>query len=377
MSTRLTTWFLLMTLAAHAHAVCPLRPGSAQLQEAARDDEDFLRKYAISRLLACGFADARSDLELALPLPGTDVSAFGHRDASDLLLKTNSALSGHVLLQRPREFVAEYAREQSKQSAALRLTPAGHAGAATRLEHAVPDLVALLRERLPADQLKRLDTHFERVLIAHEVRTGFLDQARARLEHLSGDPRLNDAPRFYQVPRDWVAQTREALALPSPMAPPMSDWVIDLTGNAYKESCLPWSFGDVCALQPAGLRADMLLGNGDRTGAITVLLRNEWARTMYDMVSCNRQLGQLLGERYSPDALRAGWAAAERSVRIAGADSGFVLYGVELPLPRAALVVDASTGEAVERPLTLEQALNLIRKSDLYHALFVDADDAR
>lgn len=373
MCIRVITGFLLLALAFASQAACPPRLGGAELQQAARLDQYFLRTYAISRLLACGFTEARTDLELALPLPGTDMSAFGTYDAAYIRSATQSGLSAFMLSLRPREFVVQFVREQRKQSASLRLSPADFAIAAKRLETDIPAIVALLRERLPADELEWVDTYLERVLIAHEVRTGQSAAALERLDSLDHDPRLKETamPGEYAPNRQWVRDTRVALAETSPVGPPATDWVLNLTTTSgYQESCADPLTDQGCALLPAGLRADTLLRNGDQSGAIEVLLRNEWTRSQVYRVSCRQQLLPLLHERFTAEALRSGWLAAEAAIRVGGTDNGFQLYGVDLPLPRAALVHDTVAREFVERPLTREQATALMRGSDLYQALF-------
>jgi hypothetical protein len=81
----------------------------------------------------------------------------------------------------------------------------------------------------------------------------------------------------------------------------------------------------------------------------------------------------LLKRSYPGDRLRQGWLDAEGSIRTDGERPGFLLYGVELPLPRAVRENDPDDpAQTIERPLRRDEAIAYLRDWGFFTALFPD-----
>jgi len=117
----------------------------------------------------------------------------------------------------------------------------------------------------------------------------------------------------------------------------------------------------------------MLRAQGDDDGTRSVLLRNEWKSPAASSVTHALRLLPLLKRKYSVDTLRQGWLDAEGSIRTEGERPGFLLYGVELPLPRAVRETDpADPSRTIERPLRRDEAIAYLRDWRVFAALFPD-----
>ncbi len=362
MNRLLVCWFLFV--AASTQAACPPMPTTAQIADAqARSDDGtaWLQRYAFARTLKCGWEEALPAAERALEAAQDDPG------------RSNEA-AVIVALMHPQDVVESYLDDADEPGddpwlRPLMLRPDERDAAVRRLDQAIPGFVALLESH--AVGATSLSAYAQIALVAHEVRQGELAQARSRLERLVLAPAAPSDVDEEDDSAEQVARLRAALAPMSPVEPEPADWVLDRTGRLNRRTCGYAQLGS--GIDPAGLRADMLRAQGDDDGARAVLLRNEWKSPASSDVTHALRLLPLLKRKYPGARLRQGWLDAEGSIRTEGERPGFLLYGVELPLPRAVRETDpADASRAIKRPLRRDEAVAYLRDWNLFVALFPD-----
>lgn len=208
--------------------------------------------------------------------------------------------------------------------------------------------------------------------MAHEVRSGEIAAARSRFERLASLPAArSDEDDDADDSAELISRMRAALAPMSPIEPEPTDWVLDRVGKTYRRFCSLEQLGS--GIDPSGLRADVLRAQGDDAGALAVLLRNEWHGPAPSGITHAPRLLPLLKRSYPGNRLRQGWLDAEGSIRTDGERPGFLLYGVELPLPRAVRENDPDDpAQTIERPLRRDEAIAYLREWRFFTALFPD-----
>lgn len=363
MNRLLVCWFLLV--AASAQAACPPIPSTAQIADAqARSDDsaEWLQRYAFARTLKCGWDDALSAIERAL-----EASQDGHAKR----LHEGAVL---LALMHPQDVVDSYMEsDELDEDPWLRpflLRPHERDAAVRRFDQAIPDFIALLAGQAGGD--RTFETYAQIALVAHEVRSGEITAARSRLERLASLPAArSDEVDDEDDSAELISRLRAALAPMSPVAPETTDWVLDRTSKTYRRFCGLEQLGS--GIDPSGLRADVLRAQGDEAGALAVLLRNEWRGPAPSGVTHAPRLLPLLKRSYPGNRLRRGWLDAEGSIRTDGERPGFLLYGVELPLPRAVRENDpGDPAQTIERPLHRDEAIAYLRDWRFFAELFPD-----
>lgn len=365
MNTNLALVLLLATPA--LQATCPPLPTATEFARQAQADEDWLPRYAFARTLKCGWDEALPAIERAMQ------ARRGQGEDDEF---REGAMA--VAIMHPQDLVVAYAEESDEAEQdpwlrPLRLRPDEYDSAVRHVEQAIPRLFAVLADTAVGET--NLDSYLQVALIAHEVRSGEMAAARARLERVSaayvGRP-VADDDDIVEV----LQRTRAALAPVSPVESTATDWVLDRSGTTRRGSCGLEQLGS--GIDPAGLRAQMLRAQGDTAGAIAVLLRNEWRGPDHSGVSHALRLLPLLRERYPGRLLQQGWLDAEGSIRTQGEHPGFLLYGVELPLPDAVRETDpADPARTTERPLRHDEALAYLREWQFVRILFPNGVPAR
>ncbi len=364
MSRLLVCWFLLA--AASVRAACPPIPSTAQIADAqahSDDSAEWLQRYAFARTLKCGWDDAVPVIERVLEAPQDSQAKRFHEGAV------------LVALMHPQDMVDSYIEESDEldDDPWLRpflLRPDERDAAVRRLDHAIPDFVALLASQ--AGGGRTFEAYAQIALVAHEVRSGEIAAARSRLERLASLPAaLSRDEDDDDDSAELISRLRAALAPMSPIEPESTDWVLDRTGKTNRRFCGLEQLGS--GIDPSGLRADVLRAQGDDPGALAVLLRNEWRGPATSGVSHAPRLLPLLKRSYPGNRLRQGWLDAEGSIRTGGERPGFLLYGVELPLPRAVRENDPDEpAQTIERPLRRDEAIAYLRDWRFFTALFPD-----
>lgn len=312
-----------------------------------------LQRYALARTLKCGWDAALPAVERAVQVSQASVDGFGDEAAV-------------LAFIHPGDMVLSYIEEMDELDdedawlRPLRLGPDEHAAAMNRAEEAIPLFIEFLTRN--AVDNPKFHGQAQIALIAHEARVGEVAAARGRLERLAGDSGDSELA-------ETLDELRRALDSTPPGVPTAADWVLDRTDNRLRRLC---GFAQLASgIDPSGLRAGMFAAQGDHAAAIAVLLRNEWLGPSRSGVTHLPRLLPLLRQRYTAQALRQGWLDAEGSIRIEGEQPGFLLYGVELPLPRAVRENDpADAARIVERPLRRDEAVAYLREWSLYAALF-------
>jgi hypothetical protein len=366
MNRKTATGFLGMALGigmAAVHAACPPLPVSAELaaRQQAEDGARDLYEYAVLRLLKCGWDEA---------VPAFDAALDASRQPGQ------PDLQRHILRMGtwdPRDLAGIYARwsrDREDWLHPLRLREDEIDAATRRLEAAVPRFFERLQARADGSPPPPLDRLVELVGAVHDVRRGEVARGRARL-----DRQAQMQPGLTDVEASLVRKAgklRAALDLQSPMQPEPLEWVLDRRSSIYAESCGARAHGSP-ALDPLGLRADLLRADGDTAAALALLLRHEWGGPEPLTVRHWRRLQPLLEQRYSRAQLRQGWLDAERSMHTDDAQPWLLLYGVELPLPSAVLEDDpADPQREVRRPLRRDEAVAAARATPLFAELFPD-----
>ncbi len=361
MNRLLVCWFLFA--AASAQAACPPMPSAAQIAKAqARSDDaiEWLQRYAFARTLKCGWDDALPAIERALEATQDSHAERFHEGAVLLAL------------MHPQDVVENYVEESDELADDRWLRPfllrPGERDAAVRhFDQAIPKFVALLAGRAGGD--RTFEAYAQIALVAHEVRSGEVAAARSRLERLASSPVVLSEDDEGEDSAELISRMRTALAPMSQVGPEPSDWVLDKTGGTNRRICGFAQLGS--GIDPAGLRADVLRAQGDEARALAVLLRNEWRGPAPSGVTHALRLLPLLKRSHPGDGLRQGWLDAEGSIRTEGERPGFVLYGVELPLPRA--VRENAPGDpsgTIERPLRRDEAIAYLRDWSFFEVLF-------
>lgn len=364
MNRLLVCWFLFV--AASAQAACPPIPSAAQIAAAqARSDDatEWLQRYAFARTLKCGWDDALPAIERALEATqGSSAKRF-HEGAV------------LIALMHPQDVVESYFEESDELADDRWLRPfllrSGERDAAARhFDQAIPKFVALLAGQAGGN--RTFETYAQIALVAHEVRSGEIAAARFRLAGLAPSPAaLSDEDDGDDDSAELISRLRAALAPISPVEPESTDWVLDRTGKTNQRFCGLEQLGS--GIDPSGLRADVLRAQGDDAGALAVLLRNEWRGPAPSGVTHALRLLPLLKRSYPGNQLRQGWLDAEGSIRTEGEHPGFLLYGVELPLPRAVRENDPDDpAQTIERPLRRDEVIAYLRDWSFFEALFPD-----
>ncbi|WP_257387061.1 hypothetical protein [Tahibacter caeni] len=352
-----------LMLAAATQAACPPLPAPAELaaQQQSADSARDLFEYAVLRLLKCGWDEA---------VPAFDPALEASRGSGQSNLQRNILLLGTA---DPRDLAgrgARWSRDRDGWLGPLRLRDDEIEAATRRLEAAMPRFFERLLERADGPLPPPLDRLAELVLAVDDVRRGDVARGRDRLDRAAQmQPGL---PAYEAAMVRQAAKLRAALDPQSPVEPPPQAWVLDRRSSIYTESCGVPGRGNP-ALDPLGLRADLLRADGDPGAALALLLRHEWGGPEFPMVSHWRRLQPLLERRYSRAQLRQGWLDAEGSIHTDDAQPGLLLYGVELPLPSAVLEDDPADPErSVRRPPRRDEAVAAARATPLFAALFPD-----
>jgi hypothetical protein len=361
MNRLLVCWFLLA--AASVQAACPPIPSTAQIADAQAHSDDsveWLQRYAFARTLKCGWDEALPAVKHALGAPQDGHAKQFHQGAV------------LIALMHPQDVVESYVEESDELDSdpwlrPFSLRPDERDAAVRRLEQAIPDFVALLAGQAGGDST--FGTYAQIALVAHEVRSGEIAAARSRLERLASLPAARSDEDDDSA--ELISRLRVALAPMSPVEPESRDWVLDRTGKTNRRFCGLEQLGS--GIDPSGLRADVLRAQGDDAGALAVLLRNEWHGPAPSGITHAPRLLPLLKRSHPGNRLRQGWLDAEGSIRSDGERPGFLLYGVELPLPRAVRENDPDDpARTIERPLRRNEAIAYLREWRFFTALFPD-----
>lgn len=338
-------------------AACP--PPLSELQIAAfSDDRDDAIGYALARVLKCDWEDAAPFLERSLSLK---VAADGAEDGLFAVV--------YALGVDPDNFIGDFSQAMADSAEpamrALALTPGEERQARARFEAALPKLVALVRKHAPPASI---DALLELALVGQDVRNHRVEDARARLERLEQDAAQREAGDVNL--RDALAELHKALYPESgPVQQPSAGpWVLDRT-RYRRFRCGFQAWGP--SLDGASVRAAMQSASGDLDAAVATLLQDDW-RSQIDGVG--RHTGELvrtLHQRYGEQDLSQAWSDAEASLRIEPGFAGVTLFGQFLPMPSAVREDDpaGASGAFRERPLTREEALDLLRHSGLGQAM--------
>lgn len=364
MNRETATGFLGMALAAAmAQAACPPLPAAAELaaRQQAEDGARDLYEYAVLRLLKCGWDEA---------VPAFDAALDASHRPGQPDLQRNILYMG---TWDPRFLAGTYARwsrDREDWLRPLRLREEEIDAATRRLEAAVPRLFERLQARADGSLQPPLDRLAELVGAVHDIRRGEIARGRDRL-----DRQAQMQPGLTSTEAALVRQAAKLRAVLDPQSPGEYEpqaWLLDRRSMVYTESC-----GEVGrsnpALDPLGLRADLLRADGDTTEAFALLLRNEWVAGAFPVALHWRRLQPLLEQRYSRAQLRQGWLDAEATIHTGDERPGLRLYGVELPLPSAVLEDDpADPRRSIRRPLRRDEAVAAARATPLFAALFPD-----
>lgn len=364
MNRETATGFLGMALAAAmAQAACPPLPAAAELaaRQQAEDGARDLYEYAVLRLLKCGWDEA---------VPAFDAALDASHRPGQPDLQRNILYMG---TWDPYFLAGTYARWSLGREdwlRPLRLRDEEIDAATRRLEAAVPRVFERLQARTDGSLQPPLARLAELVGAVHDIRRGEIARGRDRLDRqVQMQPGLTgtEAAMVRQA-----AKLRAVLDPQSPVEPEPQAWVLDRRSTVHTETC-----GEVGrsnpALDPLGLRADLLRADGDTTEAFALLLRNEWVAGAFPVALHWRRLQPLLEQRYSRAQLRQGWLDAEATIHTGDERPGLRLYGVELPLPSAVLEDDpADPRRSIRRPLRRDEAVAAARAMPLFAALFPD-----
>lgn len=361
MMRRWMVWLLCFAAAPAASFACPPSlHDDPQVFVQARSGELWGRfRYAMARVLKCEWDEARPAVASAMDA----LRVHGSKSALATVYQFGE--------MTPHDAVDLFRRHSdpsgAPELASLQLRDDERDAAAQRFEDAIPKVVALAAERAGGELPRPHSTFAGLLLVAHDVRTGALDDARARLERIAAVPVDVDQPDLRAIRQS--RRMREALEPMSPL-PAAERWVLER--NVYVETCGTAVTAD-SALDPAALRAGLLVKAGDTNGALAVLLRNEWQFTRTDGTSQARRLRELLTERYSPERIRQAWRDAEASVNVAGDMPSFRLFDVELALPYVVRDYDPNgSGVTIERQPERDEVIAHMRSSSLFTALFPD-----
>lgn len=350
-------------------AACPEPPKDPTVL----GDTTVRMRYALARLLKCGWSDAEPMVLSTLDDWAVDVdlpARANPRRFRELRGDRMSQIGFLVSALSPIDavhYLADYGASDDPWFSPLRLAEHEHVVAAQRLEAAIPPLVHAFVARLGSPAQRPLSSYAALVLAVHEARSG--NSARAEIDRLAtlvdhaaqGDTSVVRSAEQLRAAFDAAPDSRTA----------RPHWIVDR--NGYVESCPPLSPGS--AFDPDGVRAERRYAAGDLAGAIAILLRHEWDMTReLAGVMHSRRLRALLAERL-PEALWAeAWNAAEASVVVDGPTPGFRLFDVELALPVGVLDQEADGRPApLRRALRRDEALALMRESPLYQELFPSA----
>ena len=354
---------LVLMVFATASWACPPVPSGAAMKELKQSGSEDLSNYAFARLLKCGWQEAKPSFSLAL-----DASRAEDDEAGASLI--------FLLMMNPRSLVAEFSQEGFEEQpllAPLAIGPDEAELAVQRFEDAVPAIAALMREKLTME--KDTDSALEFALASAELRLGRLDDARQRLDRLQRS--VSDADKDTDEGDDMqgeLAQMRTAMDETATETDSASDpaWIVDHTTSRAQRLLHCGGVG-LPVMDRASIKSQAQLARKETDAAIGTLLQARWRDLVTGRSDATPDIMHLLKLRYSKPAMQQAWTDAEASIRIEPNFAGLNLFGQFLPLPSAVREDDKtspSPGAYTERLLTQDEALALMRGTDLHKVIF-------
>jgi hypothetical protein len=345
---------------------CPPLPASTAIEELKESGSEDLSEYAFARLLKCGWQDAKPMFGAALDIARDEADAGG----SSMIV---------LLVMNPRGMVSAFAEDTYEHQPLLAPLAIGSSeteAAVHRFEDAVPGMVALVREKLRLDQ--DAESMLELALASHEVRIGKVDDARRRLDRLQPtlSPSGSEADSSDDT-RNVIAQMRVAMddTTSSDADSPQTAWIVDRTTPTGQRKFHCGGVGLSMLMDSANIKSQAQMARKETDAAIGTLLQARWRQLASGKSESIPDIMHLLNQRYSKSEMQQAWADAEASIRIEENFAGLTLFGQFLPLPTAVRKDDTTSSKPnayKERPLTQDEALALVRGTDLREAIFAE-----
>lgn len=377
----------LLALAALPHCAIAGAEGCVPLPDRAAlralDSED-LKLLAVNRWVKCGWDQAEPAMQRWREVARADWRRQRRNDhlpydrqAEALENDFNAELSD-LLGINPAELYNELQRFQ------LMPAPDDAAGlsdillldidAATQWRHyenGVPAAVAFVRRDFERDASTALT--LELLLVEHDARNAQLDAARARLDRaeaawnraVAGDAGAAASSREAMHYR--LEQLRRVLAPVAPVSavPGAEDWTLYRDSGRF-----------VCGTADLEERRhgvsylrDHVLQLADPDDALTELLTSAWRSEIGGDSRHTALLLKLLRERHDEAALEQGWREALASIRADDSVVGMTFHGRFLPLPNRVVEDGDSAGTTRERPLSVQELVELVQATPLYRVM--------
>ena len=345
---------------------CPPALSSAAIEELKQSGSEDLSEYALARLFKCGWQEAKPVFSEAL-----DAAHAEGDDADSRVI--------YLFAMNPRSVAAGFAEEVYEDQpllAPLAISSKEVEPAVQRFEDALPELAALVREKLSLEQ--DADAMLELALASRDLRLGNLDEARLRLDRVQqNSPHTGSDAESADDMHEAISEMRAAMddSSPSDAGSSQPAWIIDRTTTAGPRRFKCGGPIGLPLMDSTSIKAQAQLVRKDVDGAIGTLLQARWRALASKKSDSVPDLMHLLEQRYSHSEMRQAWADAEASIRIEPNFAGFSLFGQFLLLPIAVREDDTASSSPnayKERLLTQDEALALMRGSALHEAIFDD-----
>ncbi len=379
----------LVSWTASAQSPCPDPLSASQLQQLRDDDSYTLRTYALTRWFKCGWPAALP----AMKVWRTAAEEAAREDAAEykdalptstefvedlrmMVWMSPEAFDMHL----SEEFTEEPNEDDPAQLAALMRLRVDPAQMLRHIEQGRTAVIALLREdlALPA----ATDLVLELSVVAQLIRAGKIDEARAYFDRIERQSTARDVQLadVADATRDSDAEAVERLdsmrAVLGPVGPvsgatTATRWIIYRSQAARRNFCGTGAMME--RLFDTTYLRDIVLRAADADAAIAEALTVDWRAQVNGAGARSGLLLDLLRKRYGKAGLEQGWADALAGLRTDGASIGVVLFGHYLAMPDAVVESDASSpGATHERPLRLDELINLVKATALYRASHAD-----